>query len=378
MEMNTRLQVEHPVTEMITGLDLVEWQLRVAAGHNLDFTQESVEMKGHSIEARIYAEDPQHGFVPSGGRVLKFMEPSGEGIRVDSALIEGLDVTSDYDPMMAKVISWGPDRETALRRLQGALRETVTLGVVNNVEFLMLLLANESVMDGRLDTGLIERQFDGLPFRGLSDSILAVAALILHVTAYHNRGDRSWEIPSGWRVGAAMPSIFRFSTKEIGVTNSISVCGDPVNASVAVDGGPAIRASARIQDSSAFVVLDGVMTTSYFALDGDRMYLANDGAAWTLEDVRFDRPVSALIGLALELKSPMPGSVSAVLAEDGQIVDADTPVICIEAMKMEHVLRATRRGTVSLIVGVGTQVRAGELVATIEPLVAESEGDSAP
>lgn len=162
MEMNTRLQVEHPVTELVTGLDLVEWQLRVAAGEELPFAQEDITLTGHAVEARICAEDPSRGFLPTGGTVLSLREPSGDGVRTDSGLSEGTDVGSTYDPMLSKVIAYGPDRATALRRLRAALADTVTLGVPTNAGFLRRLLAHPSVAAGDLDTGLVEREVAGL------------------------------------------------------------------------------------------------------------------------------------------------------------------------------------------------------------------------
>ncbi|WP_055517142.1 acetyl-CoA carboxylase biotin carboxylase subunit, partial [Streptomyces aurantiacus] len=162
MEMNTRLQVEHPVTELITGLDLVEWQLRVAAGERLAFAQDDVTLTGHAVEARVCAEDPARGFLPSGGTVLRLHEPQGDGVRTDSGLSEGTEVGSLYDPMLSKVIAYGPDRATALRRLRGALAETVTLGVQTNAGFLRRLLAHPAVVAGELDTGLVEREVEGL------------------------------------------------------------------------------------------------------------------------------------------------------------------------------------------------------------------------
>src|SRR3712207_4476561 len=156
--MNTRLQVEHPVTEMVTGLDLVELQVRIAAGERLPFDQSDVTLDGHALEARVYAEDPARGFLPQTGTVLGLVEPSGPGIRVDSSLAAGSVVGTDYDPMLAKVIVWGPDRDAARARLVGALGSTAVLGVTTNVPFLRALLGDEDVVAGRLDTGLIERR----------------------------------------------------------------------------------------------------------------------------------------------------------------------------------------------------------------------------
>uniref|UniRef100_UPI000E684ACE acetyl-CoA carboxylase biotin carboxylase subunit n=1 Tax=Streptomyces scabiei TaxID=1930 RepID=UPI000E684ACE len=178
MEMNTRLQVEHPVTELVTGVDLVEWQLRVAAGERLAFGQEDVTLTGHAVEARICAEDPSRGFLPSGGTILRLREPQGDGVRTDSGLTEGTEVGSLYDPMLSKVIAYGPDRPTALRRLRAALAGTVTLGVQTNAGFLRRLLAHPAVVAGELDTGLVEREAGDLVPREVPVEVHAAAALL--------------------------------------------------------------------------------------------------------------------------------------------------------------------------------------------------------
>ena len=176
MEMNTRLQVEHPVTEQVTGIDLVELQLRVAAGEPLPLTQDEVVLTGHSIEARVYAEDPRAGFLPTGGRVARVVHPVGDGIRVDTSLDDGLDVAIDYDPMLAKIIAWGTDRDDARRRLVHAIDDTAILGFPTNLEFLKLLLTEPAVVRGDLDTDLIARTFDGLAFDAPDDRLFAEAA----------------------------------------------------------------------------------------------------------------------------------------------------------------------------------------------------------
>lgn len=176
MEMNTRLQVEHPVTEMVTGLDLVEWQVRVAAGEKLAFSQSDITLTGHAIEARVYAEDPGRGFLPTGGRVVDLVEPSGSGVRVDSGLLAGTVVGSDYDPMLSKVIAHAPDRAGALRKLDRALGDTAVLGVVTNIEFARFLLADPDVIAGNLDTGLLDRRVEDFVAADASDEVLIAAA----------------------------------------------------------------------------------------------------------------------------------------------------------------------------------------------------------
>ena len=200
MEMNTRLQVEHPVTEMVYGVDLVELQLRVAAGENLPFTQADLQPRGHAVEARVYAEDPARGFLPTGGTVLRVVEPSGEGVRVDSGIADEVVVGSDYDPMLAKVIAWGTDREQALRRLDEALATTVVLGVTTNIGFLRHLIAVPEVLAGQLDTGLVERRQDELIRQpdGLDTAIVAAALLPL---AEASEAIDPWRKLVGWRHG---------------------------------------------------------------------------------------------------------------------------------------------------------------------------------
>ncbi|MGH3299267.1 MAG: acetyl-CoA carboxylase biotin carboxylase subunit, partial [Trebonia sp.] len=229
MEMNTRLQVEHPVTELVYGLDLVEWQLRVAAGEPLPFDAGSApSMNGHAVEARVYAEDPSRGFLPTGGVVLEVRSPAGAGVRVDSALAPGVAVTSDYDPMLAKVAAWGPDRATALRRLDAALASTVVLGVGTNVAFLRDLLGDQDVIAGRLDTGLVERRIastestaggtaegEGEAAPDISGNVgqaLAAAALA-RALALEPAGPVTdpWDLPDGWRPGERAWTRFRLS-----------------------------------------------------------------------------------------------------------------------------------------------------------------------
>ncbi|MGI5528248.1 biotin carboxylase N-terminal domain-containing protein [Streptomyces syringium] len=212
MEMNTRLQVEHPVTELITGLDLVEWQVRVAAGERLAPTQADVTLTGHAVEARICAEtarptaDGRVDFLPSAGTVLALGEPTGEGVRVDSGLAEGTEVGTSYDPMLAKVIAYGPDRPTALRRLRAALAETTVLGVDTNAGFLRRLLAHPKVVSGALDTGLVDRDAVALVRGSVPDEVYAAAALLrqaaLEPDALRAGGwVDPFSLPTGWRLG---------------------------------------------------------------------------------------------------------------------------------------------------------------------------------
>ncbi|MBL7516577.1 ATP-grasp domain-containing protein, partial [Frankia sp. CNm7] len=224
LEMNTRLQVEHPVTELVTGVDLVAEQLRVAAGEPLRLAQADVRLTGHAVEARVYAEDPGRGFLPTGGEIVALAEPAGDGVRVDSGVGVGSTVGSDYDPMLSKVIAWAPDRAGALRRLDTALANTVLLGVTTNIGFLRTLLAHPDVRAGALDTGLVERHLAELTTTGGTDPAADAAggaasaggpgaggpsadALAVYALAQLSRLAPAgqvvdpWDIPSGWRVG---------------------------------------------------------------------------------------------------------------------------------------------------------------------------------
>ncbi|QFZ24828.1 acetyl-CoA carboxylase biotin carboxylase subunit [Saccharothrix syringae] len=343
MEMNTRLQVEHPVTELVTGVDLVEQQLRVAAGEPLGFS--SVELTGHAVEARVYAEDPARGFLPTGGTVLALAEP--EGVRVDSALRVGLTVGSDYDPMLAKVVAHGATRAEALRRLRAALGRFVLLGVTTNIPFLRALLADEDVRAGDLDTGLVERKLDALVAADRPDEVLAAAALERQLSL---RGDDPWERGDGWRVGEHAWTTWLID----GVP--VRVRGDEVS----VDGGEPVRLRAAVEGSSL------VVGTRRYAMAraGDVLWLGADGGAWALTETRpAEVAGTAAAAGGGPVTSPMPGTVLVVRAAAGDEVTAGQPLFVVEAMKMEHTVTAPVAGVLAEV-----RVRAGQQVALDEPL----------
>ncbi|MEU6067154.1 MULTISPECIES: acetyl/propionyl/methylcrotonyl-CoA carboxylase subunit alpha [Streptomyces] len=358
MEMNTRLQVEHPVTELITGLDLVEWQLRVAAGERLPFAQEDVRLTGHAVEARICAEDPARGFLPSGGTVLRLHEPQGDGLRTDSGLSEGTEVGSLYDPMLSKVIAYGPDRETALRRLRAALAETVTLGVQTNAAFLRRLLAHPAVVAGELDTGLVERVVDELVSTDVPEEVYEAAAAV-RLDGLRPRGD-GWtdpfSVPNGWRLGG--------TPKPVGFHVRVS---DPV--------AYVPRGTHTVTADSVAVTLDGVRHTFHRAAD----WLGRDGEAWHVRD---HDPVAASLTRsghagADSLTAPMPGTVTVVKVAVGDEVAAGQSLLVVEAMKMEHVISAPHAGTVAeLDVKPGTTVAMDQVLAVITPHEEEGAAES--
>ncbi|OXZ00138.1 acetyl-CoA carboxylase biotin carboxylase subunit [Streptomyces diastatochromogenes] len=349
MEMNTRLQVEHPVTELITGLDLVEWQLRVAAGERLGFAQEDVTLTGHAVEARICAEDPARGFLPSGGTVQLLHEPQGDGVRTDSGLSEGTEVGSLYDPMLSKVITYGPDRATALRKLRSALAETVTLGVQTNAGFLRRLLAHPAVVSGELDTGLVERVVDELVSTDVPDEVYeAAAAARLEALRPRSEGwTDPFSVPSGWRLGGT-PKQPAFDLR----------VADPVTY--------APRGAHAVTDDRVSVTLDGVRHSFHRAGD----WIGRDGDAWQVRD--HDPVAASLTGAghagADSLTAPMPGTVTVVKVAVGDEVAAGQSLLVVEAMKMEHVISAPHAGTVAEIdVTPGTTVAMDQVLAVIAP-----------
>ncbi len=372
MEMNTRLQVEHPVTELVTGLDLVEWQLRIAAGERLPYAQEDITLNGHAVEARLCAETVSvkggaRDFLPTGGTVLALHEAQGDGVRTDSGLSQGVEVGSRYDPMLAKVIAHGPDRESALRRLRAALAQTVTLGVPTNAGFLRRLLAHPDVVSGELDTGLVEREAAGLVDTEVPEEVYAAAAAVRQA-ALEPAADAG-----GWRDPFAAPSGFRLGGEPVPVRHWLRVPGhDPVAYDV-LPGSPA----GQVEADRVRVTVDGVTHT--FHRSGD--WLGRDGDSWQVTD--HDPVAAALRGAgrahgAETLAAPMPGTVTVVKVAVGDEVAAGQGLLVVEAMKMEHVISAPHAGTVTeLDVTAGATVAMDQILAVIAPHAA-ADGPAGP
>ena len=388
LEMNTRLQVEHPVTEFVTGLDLVELQLRVAAGEPLPLRQEQVRLAGHAIEARVSAEDPARGFLPAGGTVLALREPDLPDVRVDSGLLAGIPVATAYDPMLAKVIAYGPDRATALRRLDAALAGMTVLGVTTNISFLRTLLTDQDVSAGRLDTGLAERIAAELPALVVPDDVLAAAALaeMLAREAPERKAHDPWEITDGWRVGEHAWTTLRFAVgadlpvpvRIRGLARAADVAvgdGEPAKGHAEWDrGAPADQApGSGAQDGDTLVVTWDGRTARYTCARVDAgagsavIWLGRDGQTWAVTE---EEPLAAARdeGAAGDgvVRSPMPGTVRAVQAVVGEKVSAGQPLLIVEAMKMEHTLNAPVDGVLSeLMVAPGQQVGLDEQLAVV-------------
>ena len=424
MEMNTRLQVEHPVTEMVTGIDLVEWQVRIAAGGELTVRQADVELHGHAAEARVYAEVPEKNFLPSTGTVLLLDElPRGTSgkVRVDSSLVEGLEVSSSYDPMISKVIAWGEDRATALDTLDAALAGYTALGLDTNVEYLRLLINDADVRAGRLETGLIERKLPDLAFRRVADAELAAAALFTLAMEEQNNTPSApgpWHARNGWRLGAPAPRLVSLGTPDGGVAAvrisgaaELDAEGDGTVRGGAVPGGavPGSAASGRMflvavgdgparpaqlefgSRRQATLTLDGHASTYSIApvfrgpaaptrdspVTGvpAELFLGTGGWSCRLavlgREARLERVLAALHreeGAAdPAVRSPMPGTVVSVPVSDGDTVAAGELLVSVEAMKMEHQLVAPLDGTVHLSARPGDLVKADQVLATVHP-----------
>ncbi|HEY0940926.1 MAG TPA: acetyl/propionyl/methylcrotonyl-CoA carboxylase subunit alpha [Steroidobacter sp.] len=366
MEMNTRLQVEHPVTEMITGLDLVEWQLRIAAGENLPLTQEQVPLRGHSIEVRIYAEEPEKGFLPSVGRLACFQTPSPSAhVRLDTGVEQGDEITPHYDPMIAKLIVWDQTRDAAIERMLVALADTRIVGVGHNVNFLSRLVGHAAFREGRVDTGLIERERAALipTSRELPQEVFEVAALaqLAHEREQAKTQSPSpWSIADGWRINGAQSRKLHFAAGEqtadvaVRYTSSGYVIDD--EAATVQQSGSELRITIGQRHINAAVVRHG-----------EQMHVFLRGAQHVLT---YDDPL-VHAGETEEIQgglaAPMPGKIIALLAEPGADVAKGAALLVMEAMKMELTVFAPGKGTlVSYLCNVGDQVKEGVVLVDFQ------------
>ncbi|MDH2445202.1 biotin carboxylase N-terminal domain-containing protein [Amnibacterium sp. CER49] len=367
LEMNTRLQVEHPVTEQVTGLDLVALQLHVAAGLPLPLAQEDVRVTGHAIEARVYAEDPATGFLPTGGPIAALGEPGGDGVRVDSGVAAGFTVPLLYDPLLLKVVATAPTRAEALARLTAALERTEVLGPNTNVPFLVRLLRDEDVRAGRLDTGLIERRQAELAAPAEAPDAAALGALVSWAREHAARPAGAWG-RTGWRLQGVAASVYRFE-------GSAPVAVVPARDGLVVRAGdgPERRAAVTLHDEVAEIALDGVRRAVRWATDGRALLLLDGGATHRLVEPPPEALAAAGAEAAPELRSPMPGTVVAVPVDDGADVETGTAVVVVEAMKMEHAVQAPLPGTVEVLVRVGDRVARDQVLARVrQPVRSEA------
>ncbi len=381
MEMNTRLQVEHPVTEMITGLDLVEWQLRVAAGEPLPLAQEQIELRGHAIEARIYAEDPARGFLPSTGRLLHLAPPEqGDHVRVDTGVEEGDEITPHYDPMIAKLIVWDDEaqnpllaRDRARARLLQALADYRVVGVANNVEFLSRLVACPAFASADLDTGLIERERDFL-FPEAHEPpreawlVAALAELLFEARQARETATRDadphspWHLRDGWRINGAARRRLVYRCGE--VQKEVEIAYRAGDYGLTIDGRTSAGRGQLEGRGRVRAELDGLRLSASVIGAAERRHVFLHGRTWILAAVDPLAHAGATGAAEGQLAAPMPGKVIALVARPGDVVAQGAPLLILEAMKMEHTISAPAAGTVkSFRFAVGDQVSEGaELV----------------
>jgi 3-methylcrotonyl-CoA carboxylase alpha subunit len=372
MEMNTRLQVEHPVTEMITGLDLVEWQLRVAAGEPLPLPQERLAINGHAIEARIYAEDPSRDFLPSIGRLAHLATPRASGtVRIDTGVRPGDEITPYYDPMIAKLIVHDETRAAAIVRMRDALAAFEIVGVHNNVEFLGRLMTAPSYANANLDTALIERERAHLfPPRAPASRrawVLAVSGFAFTQRAAQNASETSspWTGRDGWRLVGSARRTWKFSENGQPRDVEVSFLGDDVQ--VSFDGGTSL-VSGTLADGRLDADVDGeVVTAGVYCRDGVT-HVFIDGEHRTFEWQDPYQPVQEHVDSHGGLRAPMPGRILAVLVAPGNAVKRGMPLIVMEAMKMEHTVVAPAAGVVDRVLcAVGEQVKEGAELLELQP-----------
>ncbi len=359
LEMNTRLQVEHPVTEMITGLDLVEWQLRIAAGEPLPLAQEQVRHAGHAIEARLYAEDPYAGFAPQTGHIAYWRpgRAAQPGVRIDSGIAEGGEVGPHYDAMVAKVIAHGRDRDDAIRRLSAALEAAPLVGLANNGRFLRDLVRQEDFRAARMDTGLLDRwQEAGAPILrapDVQDDTWRLAAAVLAT-----RGGTGWRPASvaGWDLELAC------GERRRRLRVRPHACGVEV-----VDGGTTVTVELLGDNDGWLAWRSGAVERRTLVLvDGDTVQVLDDGRSVAISEVSpWPSDASASDpGLA---RAPVAGAVAAIGVATGDVVVAGQPLVCVEAMKMEMWLHASAGGTVRAVhVELRQSVEAGAVLVEIE------------
>jgi len=362
LEMNTRLQVEHPVTEMITGLDLVEWQLRVASGEPLPLEQAAIERRGHAVEARLYAEDPDKGFLPSTGRLHRLRFPAtGEHVRVDSGVREGDEVTVHYDPMLAKVIAWAPDRGAAIDRLRAALEATEVEGVRTNARFLWEILGAPAVRAGDVSTRLLEKELQpsgGVPAAEAAEAWRIAAAA------------RPWEPGAGFRLNS--PPVIRFPLRLGEERHWLRISPSRDGLEVGI-GGQVHRVEVAERSDDR---LSGRIDGQPFAA---RVEVGESGVSVRRQCLHFEfvTDTGAEHHASAEheghFRAPMPGHVLDVRIRPGDSVAAGAVLVVLEAMKMEHSLAAPWDGTVkSVAVKPGDRVEEGADLVLLEPREASS------
>jgi len=371
IEMNTRLQVEHPVTELITGINLVEWQLRVAFGERLPLAQEDIGFSGHAIEARVYAENPAKNFMPSVGRIKTWNTPAGvDGLRIDAGYRSGDTVSPYYDAMLAKVIAWAPTREGAIDKLNQGLEETDVRGVVTNIPFLSALVTHPDVRANAIDTGFIERELKNLTAAGAAAAgdleLCAAVAIVLADEGSAADAHSPWQ-NFGWMPVGRRQRSFSFRQGQGGEHQATLNYGN--GPSTVTIGERQFSFSYTVNDEGEIdVTLDGVTSRVVPAIEGHELYLRTRNGRFELHWVDpFGGDDEEQVGED-KIAAPLPGTVVAILAEEGATLEKGAPILTLEVMKMEQTLRAPFAGVLKKIkCKVGDIVQEGVELAEIEP-----------
>jgi 3-methylcrotonyl-CoA carboxylase alpha subunit len=365
MEMNTRLQVEHPATEMITGIDLVELQLKVAAGMKLPVKQERVEANGHAIEARLYAEDPAQGFLPQTGIVRELRWPSLPNCRIDTGIEEGSEIGSSYDSMVAKLIVWAQNRGDAIKKLRAALRETALFGIRTNKGFLLSLAADRRFSETAPTTRFLD-ELGSKPADAPADLIPLSCAAWLFADSGAMRDSGPWSARTGWQLGGTSRRAIRRLLVQGRIVEVEFTCKDEL-AILEVEGKRHALHSVSLGAGRLTINMDGVATDVFVHRSGRELFVDVEGHHVGLTEPEFS--MSSTGGPAEgALRAPMPGRVLKVEVKQGQTVSAGERLMVLEAMKMEHIMRAPIAGRIAdLSVAEGAQVREGDILCVLKP-----------
>jgi 3-methylcrotonyl-CoA carboxylase alpha subunit len=372
IEMNTRLQVEHPVTELITGVDLVEWQLRVAFGEKLPLSQDQIKMSGHAIEARVYAENPNKDFMPSVGKIRTWrLPPQADGLRIDAGYREGDAVSPYYDAMLAKVIAWAPTREAAIDRVNRGLEETDVRGIVTNIPFLSALVTHPGVRANKIDTGFIERELKALTPAVAAPGDLELAAAVAAILGEEAKTARQ-ETHSPWHTFGWMPVGHRERTFSFragqGIEKKLTLHYGNGPSTLVIDN-RGIAFASNLSEMGGFdVALDGVKSHVVTVIEGHELYLRTRNGRFELHWVDpFGGEDEEQVGED-KIVAPLPGTVVALLAEEGATLEKGAPILTLEVMKMEQTLRAPFAGVLKKVkCKVGDIVQEGVELAEVEP-----------
>ncbi len=359
MEMNTRLQVEHPVTEMITGQDLVEWQLNVAAGGTLPLTQDALAIRGHAIEVRLYAEDPERDFLPATGTLRHLRFPAASDyVRIDTGIRQGDSVTVHYDPMIAKLIAWDVDRAACLRRLRGALADTEVAGLTTNLDFLAAVAAHPAFIEGGVDTGFIAQHYDELVSAGslpeaTQGALAALEELLLRraraatIAAASNEPGSPWASVDGWRVNGPGEETLRYSGSSGEMAVHVRYPGPPWTFAIGTE---SYLVEGHLDtDGVLHAALNGHrLRASIVEAAGQRIVIVN-GRSYALARIELTEDIDQGTAGAGQIKAPMPGRIVQLRVAVGDSVERGQALLILEAMKMEHTLTAAADGVVEAV-----------------------------